>query len=76
MIDLTGRTIVTQRLLSAAELDAEGWPKDAEIVALELNDGTLVYSMADCGGMAGLIGRDPNIAPRDQYFEVCPCDNS
>jgi hypothetical protein len=49
MNNLVGRKIVNVRQLTKWEMDDEGWDEQyaAEVVALVLDDGTLVYASRD-----------------------------
>ncbi|MGE0252951.1 MAG: hypothetical protein AB7N54_00020 [Alphaproteobacteria bacterium] len=47
---IVGRRIVAIRAMTPAELDAEGWPNEAKVPALVLDDGTALYPSCDYEG--------------------------
>jgi hypothetical protein len=57
---LAGKTIRRVRFLSLAELAREGWGAHEWVLALELDDGTLLYAARDeeGNGPGALFGKD------------------
>lgn len=45
-----GRRIVAIRAMTPDELDAEGWPNEAKVPALVLDDATVLYPSCDHEG--------------------------
>jgi hypothetical protein len=68
---LVGRRIVQVRALRGDELAAEGYPSRADLVALELDNGDVIYPSGDWDAYqpAYLFGRT---APGEVFFRVVP----
>lgn len=52
-IGIIGKKIIGIRALTKAEKEVEGWDGDEETIAIELEDGTLIYPSVDEEGNYG-----------------------
>jgi hypothetical protein len=66
----TGRTILRVRFMNAKELEREGWDGAGGAIALDLNDGGILYASCDDeGNNAGVFFA---MSPRGEALRVHP----